>query len=247
VAQVAAAEGSIDGLVATGRVTSTPNSFWFGQLNKDGVCAVIAGCTSARGDGDSWALTVQLPVAIPGGLSADVNVKVTKRVPLKSMSLKMTYSSAQLGDLDADMTIGLKPRGGDTDVTLTMDSVTATGAIATGVPSFGAALQPRMTAALAKLSQDRDIAGTDVNLAVSGSGVAKVTVSGKGLSSKAPVAKGKFYVVAGDEVVCTGSITRSRGSCKLKRLPAGTEVRATVVGEFDNGYPIWNSDADEVK
>ncbi len=247
VSSVAAAEASIDGVVVTGRVTSTPNSFWFGQMDRDGVCGVIPGCIAARGDSDNWVLTLQMPVAIPGVSSVDVNVKVTNRVPLKSMSLQMTYSSPQLGDLDASMTVSLQPRGGDTDVSLTMNSVTATGAIATGVPSFAAALKPRMTATMAQLSEDRVIAGTKVRLSVTGSGRAAVVVTGTGLASAPPVATGKLYVVAGDKVVCTGAVTRSKGSCKLPRLAPGTEVRATVVGDFNNGYPIWNSDADEVK
>lgn len=246
-ASVASADAAIDGLVVNGRVTSTVNSFWFGQMNRDGLCNVMAGCLAARGEGDSWVLTIAMPVAIPGVSSVDVNVQVTERVPLKSMSLKMTYSSAQLGDLDASMTVSLSPRGGDTDVVLTMEKVTATGAIATGVSSFASALQPRMTATMAQLSEDRVIAGTKVRLAISRSGKATVVVTGKGLAKGSPVASGTVYMVAGDKVVCTGNVSRSRGSCKLPKLAPGTEVRATVVGQFDNGYPIWNSDADEVR
>ncbi len=247
VSGVAAAEASIDGVVVTGTVTSTPNSFWFGQMNRDGVCNVIPGCVGARGAGDDWVLTVQLPVAIPGASTIDVNVKVTNRVILKSMGLKMTYSSPQLGDLDAAMTVSLTPKGGDTEVSLKVESVTATGAIATGVPSFSAALKPRMTTTMAQLSEDRVIAGTKVRMKMSRSGIARVVVTGTGLTKSRPVATGTLYLVADGKVVCTSTVRRSVGTCKLPRLSQGTEVRATVVGEFDNGYPIWNSDADEVK
>ena len=247
VAGVAAAEASIDGLVATGTVTSTPNSFWFGQMNRDGVCNVIPGCIGARGTGDNWVLTLQMPVAIPGISTVDVDVKVTNRELLKSMSLKMTYANPQLGDLDAAMTVGLRPKGGDTEVSLTMDSVKATGAIATGVPSFGAALKPRMDTTMAQLSEDRVIAGTKVRMKISNSGTARVVVTGTGLAKSRPVATGTLYIVADGKVVCTANVRRSVGTCKLPRLAPGTEARATVAGTFDNGYPIWNSDADEVK
>ena len=58
-----------------------------------------------------------------------------------------------------------------------MEKVTATGAIATGVASFASALQPRMTATMAQLSEDRVIAGTKVRLWISNANNKPCTVT----------------------------------------------------------------------
>lgn len=240
--RVLAETTTLDGITATGLVDSSPESFWFGQVNRDGICRMISGCVSATGADPTWVFKVNVALTGSGVQTLDVNVKVVEQ----SVSTRAVYAlsfASPLGTLDGTVDLALKPKGSSTVVTLMLRDMVSTGFAQESIPQFAQNLQPVLTSQLALLSRERVDAGTKVALTITPGtrAVARVKVSAASLTTKQPKARGQVRVLVGGKVVCAGTVRNSVGGCAFPAPKKGTLVRAVVTGTLSNGYPVWNS------
>lgn len=242
VTAVLAETATLDGVSATGRVDSTPLSFWFGQVNRDGICRMVSGCVGATGADPNWVFQVNVDVPGVGIQAIPVNVTAGPQVVGESASYRLSYDSS-IGSLNGTVNLALKPAGDATNVTLTLQDFQATGLAAQSIPQFQAIFQPYVQAQLGVLSRERVDAGTKVTLVVKPGSKAKasVVVTATSMTKAKPKATGQMRVLIGKKVVCTAKVRNSRGSCSFAPPKKGTQVRAVVTGKLSNGYPVWNS------
>lgn len=242
VARIWNAPITLDGLNSSSRVDVAPDAFWFGQMNRDGLCRLLTGCESATGSGSNWIFRMRVPVPVVGMQLVDVNVRVTEQVLLEKMSLSLSYDSA-LGSLKGDVTVSLRSSGQATIVTVAVQDMSGTGFGATAIPQLQERLVPDLKAGLADLNRETTVAGTKVLLTLSKGRMARasVTVTGSSLTKEPPRATGQMRVVVGGKVVCTARVKSNKGQCRFRAPARGAKVRVIVTGSFDNGYPIWSS------
>jgi carbon monoxide dehydrogenase subunit G len=242
VSRVLAETTTLDGLTATARVEASPYSFWFGQVNRDGICRLISGCVSATGADPNWVFKVDVPLVGSGTQTLDVNVQAADQVTGEKARYTLGFDSP-LGTLHGNVDLVLKPSGDATIVSLQLNDMVATGFAQESIPQFQQSLQPYLASQMSILGRQRDDAGTKVTLAVKpgSKAQAKVVVSGASLTKKAPKARGKLRVLVGNKVVCTAEVRNSKGACRFTAPKKGAEIRAVVTGTLSNGYPVWNS------
>ncbi len=242
VAQVVATPRSIDGMAVSGQVANTPEAFWYGQMNRDGICGMLSGCLSASGADPNWVFQIAYDIPGVGLQTIPVDVTVAQQDPPASLRLAMAFDTTG-GSLRGDVRLSVKAAGNRASVSMEVVRVETTGFASAALPQIQADLPGFFSSELASLSSEPVMAGTKVALTISGRKVAKarVKVTGASMTGVSPVASGLLRVLLGNKIVCTARVTRSVGTCSFTPPPKGTTVRAVVTGAFGNGYPIWNS------
>ena len=227
---------TLDGLTSTARVAVTPDAFWFGEMNRDGLCRLLTGCESATGSGTNWVYRMGVDVPGVGFQTVDMNVRVADQVVLKMVRLSLSYDSA-LGSLKGDLTVSLRPSGQATIVTVKVEDMSGTGVAAMAIPELQARLTPDLQAGLADVALQGKVTGAKVllNLTPGSTAVAKVKVTGASLTSKSPTARGLMRVVVGGKVVCTAPVKASKGQCRFRAPAKGAKVQVAVTGTFSTG------------
>ncbi|MDO8308414.1 MAG: hypothetical protein Q7V58_08670 [Actinomycetota bacterium] len=234
---------TLDGLQATGRVEASRYSFWYGQVNRDGICALISGCTSATGADGNWVF--QVAIDTPAGVQTmPVTVATVEQTVFASARYRLAFTSV-VGNLNGDVVLALKQVGKSTDVSVRLEKVVASGFATDAIPQFQQHLQPYLTSRLGILSRERIEAGTDVTMKVrpGARAVATVTVTGASLSARKPVATGVLRLLVNDKPVCIARVSKSKATCRFAAPAKGARIQAVVTGSFNNGYEIWNSAA----
>lgn len=234
---------TLDGLQATGRVEASRYSFWYGQVNRDGICALISGCTSASGAEGNWVF--QVAIDTPAGVQTmPVTVATVEQTVFTDARYRLAFTSA-VGNLNGDVVLALKQVGKSTDVTVRLEKMVASGFATDAIQQFQQNLQPYLTSRLAILSRERVEAATDVTLKVrpGARAVASVTVTGTSLTARKPVATGVLHLLVNDKLVCVAKVSKSKASCRFAAPSKGARIQAVVTGSFNNGYAIWNSAA----
>ena len=240
--RVQAAPSALTGTSAVATVSADPYSTWYAQMNRDGICALMTGCQSATGDDGKWVFAVLVDVPGLGLQTVSVPIEVTESVPFQSMSLHLTAGGV-IGTVDADVEAVLTPTGAGTSVALTIVKATTSGLAETYVPQFIEQFAPTVSSQLAALDSERSSAGIKVALTVKKGkkATARVRVTAATLSESAPVAAGTVRIMIGPKVVCATALRASQATCSFTKPKKATLVRAVVIGEFDNGYGVWNS------
>lgn len=237
-----AAPSALAGASATGTLAADPYSVWLAQMNRDGICALITGCQSATGSGTDWVLSMLVDVPGLGLQTVPVPVQVSDVVPYRSMRLRMTAEGA-IGAVNADVDVALVPRSGGTAVTLTIDKATTSGLAEAFVRQFITQFEPSVQDQIATMNGTRASADVRVALTIQRGrkATARVRVTAATMSATPPVASGTMRVLAGSRTLCVAQVRSSRGVCRFSPPSRSTVLRAVVIGEFDNGYPLWNS------
>lgn len=235
------ASATLDGLTATGTTTASPSTFWYAQVNRDGICGLIAGCVSARGEDPSWVLRVQYEG--PAGIQAtDVDVAIVSQQAPNAARYRLSFDST-VGSMVGDVVLGVAVRGPGSTVTVTLEGMTATG-FATGIlDQFRTQLQPYLTGRLEALDAERAAAGATVALTVrpGAKAIAQATVRAATLTRQAPRATGTMRVISRGTVLCTAPIRASQATCSFRPPPRGSVLETVVTGTLSNGYALWAS------
>lgn len=234
-------ETAVDPITASATVTASPYSFWYGQVNRDGLCRLVSGCVSASGSGDDW--TFQVRVDAPGGVqTVPVSVHVLESVPFQRMALTFSMDAA-LGQLHGDAVLTIAPVGASTRVRMSFENMMASGIAQAAIPEFSALVQPSLTAQLSSLSVERRDSGVKVKvrLVKGKKATAHVAVVAPSATKPAATATGRMRVLVDGNVACTAKVRKSSGSCRFAPPQPASMVRVVVVGKLSNGYPVWNS------
>jgi hypothetical protein len=242
VTQVVATPRSIDGMAVSGQVANTAEAFWYGQMNRDGICGMLSGCVGASGADPNWVFQIAYDVPGLGLQTIPVNVTVTQQDPPTSLRLAMAFDATG-GSLRGDVRLSIRPVSNRATVSMEVVRVETSGFASAALPQIQADLPAFFASELTSLSSEPVMAGTKVAMTVVPGKVAKVRVkvTGASLTRVSPVASGVLRVLVGSKIVCTGKVARSAGTCSFTPPPRGSAVRAVVTGAFSNGYQIWNS------
>lgn len=247
--QVMAEQQSLSGLTASATVHASRLDVWYGQLTGRGICRLLPGCESATKTDAGWTFRIGQTLPQFGRQSIEVTATQFRRTRPSRIAFALS-SDSTLGTVQADVTLRLKRLPDHrTRLTIHVGSARATGVAARVViPQLRDNLQDnlRSTAKRLDLIRHQSRIRTTLDLrALKGSHrrrvVAGVHLRLRSLAIREPNASGRMRVLAGNRVVCTGPVRRSKGQCRFPSPRSGVRVRGVVTGWYDNGYQVWNT------